>query len=116
MSDPQREVSRRSWRDELYESGEILARAAMMLALGVAPLLGGIALLGWQVIRWLYVGEWQPVAINDLLRGASSPPSWAWAPTEWVGVWKVLEWFPASLFGILFGGGVLLLFLFDDKA
>lgn len=75
----------------------------LLVVLGLllmAPVgLGGLGVLVWQVFHFLSSGEWAPVSITDALakwEWASNLSSWAKAPTEMLGLWKVFGALPFS--------------------
>ncbi len=74
-------------------------------ALSVATsFLMGFLVLIWQIYSYLRIDVWSSVSPVDVLRWAGV--SWAVFPTDWLGLYRVMDWMPLSLFvpavGILF--------------
>jgi hypothetical protein len=68
---------------------------------GVAALLvlasffGGACILLWQVYGYLRFESWQPLSLVDVL--SRFEVRWAIAPTDWLGLHRILEWMPLSV-------------------
>ena len=56
---------------------------------------GGFCILLWQAYGYLRQEVWQPVSAIDALRYVNM--KWAFAPTDWLGLYRILEWMPLSL-------------------
>lgn len=65
-----------------------------------------IGVVGWQVYGYLRFGFWQSISVIDALRWTGN--QWAVAPTDWVGLYGVLELLPLSA-GVAFFGGLVFL-------
>jgi hypothetical protein len=63
--------------------------AAFSLIVGAA----GVVL--YQIYGFLRIGDWQSISIIDCLIYAGM--EWAKEPSDWVGFWKLLDYFPFSL-------------------
>jgi len=87
-----------------------LALLTLFLGLGIAPLLGGIGVFGWQVLHWLSEGEWVPRSVLHFMIWADYKRAWAENPTAWFGLWKLLNWLPLSVTGILYGATMSAIF------
>ena len=61
----------------------------------VVSFFGGFCILLWQVYGYLRQEVWQPVSTIDALRYVNM--KWAIAPTDWLGLYRVLEWMPLAL-------------------
>lgn len=73
----------------------------------MAAFWGGVCLLGWQGVHWLRTGVWDAWSVLDLLRAAGLAREWVMAPVHAIGLWKLLDWAPAAVAGVLVGGGLL---------
>lgn len=74
--------------------------SAFLIALLVGGVLAGPVVFGWQVIHYLQSGDWTAVSVLDVIAAndaRSSAAAWARQPTEWLGLWKILHWLPASV-------------------
>src|SRR5688572_17676542 len=89
-------------KDKVFAASEFVFLVVLWLVLGVGALLGGIGALGWQVVHWLSTAEWVPISVLDFLRWADFN-NWVSSPQSWHGLWRLLNWFPASLAGVLVG-------------
>lgn len=70
-------------------------------------LLTPLGILGWQVYGYLRYAVWNSLSVIDALRWLGS--SWASStPTDWTGLYSILEWTPLSV-GILILGALLYL-------
>jgi hypothetical protein len=65
-----------------------------------APLLIGVALLCWQTYQYFRTGSWISYSANEGMRYVSSN-SGVLPPTEWVGLYNLLEKIPLSVCLIL---------------
>lgn len=73
------------------------------LVLCILGALCAIGILGYQVYIYLRLGYWVPISVVTALGWLNS--AWALAPTEWLGLHKVLGFLPLS--GTSFGISVL---------
>jgi hypothetical protein len=65
-------------------------------ALSVAvSLFFGICIFVWQIYEFLRFDVWYSVSLMDVLRTAEV--RWATVPTDWFGLYRILEWMPLSL-------------------
>jgi hypothetical protein len=62
-----------------------------------------LGILGWQIYGYLRYAVWNSLSVIDSLRWLGS--EWASNPTDWTGLYSVLEWTPLSV-------GVLILGIF----
>jgi len=70
-------------------------------------LLTPLGILGWQVYGYLRYAVWNSLSVIDALRWLGS--NWASStPTDWTGLYSILEWTPLS-FGVLILGALLYL-------
>ena len=79
--------------------------------IGMLICLGAPAFVGIQCIGYLYDGVWPSVSVLDAIRywfPYSEGVRWLYMPTEWLGVWKILNATPASV-GILIVGVAVIL-------
>jgi hypothetical protein len=60
-----------------------------------------------QIIYYLRFGDWQSVSVLDLL--VSLGLEWEKSPASWMGVFRILDWIPLSLFSGL--GFIIFMFL-----
>jgi hypothetical protein len=58
-------------------------------------LLTPVGILGWQTYGYLRYSVWNSLSVIDALRWLGS--NWASYPTDWTGLYSVLEWMPLSL-------------------
>ena len=69
--------------------------------IGVATLLivvsffSSFCILIWQVYGYLRLESWRSLSTLDVLR--SFEMKWAITPTDWLGLYRILEWMPLSL-------------------
>lgn len=61
----------------------------------VAGCVGGLGVLGWQVLVWLQSAVWTPISIVTGLRWLEF--SWAVNPTGWRDVHRLLNDFPLAI-------------------
>ena len=90
-------------RDELRDSIWV----GLMLAWVFTP----IGIVGWQIYGYLRFGFWQSLSVIDALRWTDI--QWATAPTDWVGLYGVLEWLPLSA-GVAIFGFLFLVIIYQD--
>jgi|GEM_PF-4733309 hypothetical protein len=57
--------------------------------------LGGIGVLVYQIYWYLRIGEWYSFSVITGLRWLNV--QWAFYPTEWIGIYKILDEFPLCL-------------------
>ena len=81
-----------------------------LVGLGVVPLLGGLGVLGWQVVHWLDVGQWISISVLDFLIWFDYKRGWAENPDTWFGLWKALNWLPLSGTAVVYGAFMSLIF------
>ncbi len=67
----------------------------ILIPILVCGILGAIGILGWQVYTYLKFGEWHQLSVITALRWSSI--EWAFSPTKWIGIYKILDGFPLSL-------------------
>ncbi len=63
--------------------------------LGVAMVLGGIAILAWQIYQYLKTGAWPAISLITAMQYCGS--KWAAYPTDWIGLHKAFEMIPLSI-------------------
>jgi hypothetical protein len=83
---------------ELVAAVRAVGRGGSMLVLafpGFALILAGPGIVAWQCYTWLAVGTWPALSVRYLF-------DW-YASTGWLGVDKIIDWCPASLFWCLVG-------------
>lgn len=74
---------------------------------GVAALItlasfsGGLCILIWQIYGYLRFENWRSLSLVDVL--SSFEVKWAIAPTDWIGLHRILEWTPLSLLVLIVG-------------
>ncbi len=51
-----------------------------------------LGILGWQIYGYLRYAVWNSLSVIDSLRWLGS--EWASNPTDWTGLYSVLEWTP----------------------
>lgn len=61
----------------------------------VGLIFSGIGTFLWQVYHFLRFDEWTSLSLVDALRWCDLP--WAYLPTEWVGLYRVLDFIPLSI-------------------
>lgn len=59
------------------------------------PIFSGIFVVVWQIYRYLRYDIWTSVSVIDALRWSSV--MWAHNPTDWLGIYRILDWMPLSL-------------------
>jgi hypothetical protein len=115
------------FKDPLLKSARALGAA-----LGYGCLLAFLYLISLQLYRWLRDGEWTHIGVSDGLRAGlarccvadgdsgrlASLMHWLDAPTNWLGLHKVLEVLPASLalFAISIAGNSIFIYCRDRLA
>lgn len=57
-------------------------------------LLGGIAVLAWQIYTYLRYNVWMPVSVLTLFEWMKI--QWAFNPTDWKGIHTILDFLPLS--------------------
>lgn len=62
--------------------------------------LGGVSVFIYEVIAWLWMGFWPSFSILSLL---SLVTAWAYYPTSWFGLHKLLGFIPLSLGLVIIG-------------
>jgi hypothetical protein len=65
----------------------------------VGGFVGAIAVLFFQVFVFLQYGHWLPISVVTGLRWLGV--EWASNPTTWLGVHKVFDFLPLSVFSVL---------------
>jgi hypothetical protein len=65
-----------------------------------------VGLVGWQIYHYLRHDIWNSVSVVSALQW--SGVKWAIAPTDWLGLHRILEWMPLSLAFVVIG--ILILF------
>ena len=73
----------------------------------VSAFLSGPCILLWQIYGYLRFEKWHPLSIIDALHYCGF--GWAAFPTDWMGLYRILEWMPISLALPLIGGIFILL-------
>lgn len=71
-----------------------------LLSLGSILILGALCIWGFFAYLWLKNGFWPSYTAIDLacLAISCAPDSWAYTPSDWVGVHKAVTWLsPAGL-------------------
>ena len=63
-----------------------------------------LPILGWQAYNYLRHGVWQPISLIDALRYANM--KWAIAPTDWIGLYRFLDWIPLAMLLTATGLGI----------
>jgi hypothetical protein len=69
--------------------------------IGVLISTQSLLILGWQVYGYLRQAVWQPVSAIDALRYLNM--NWAIAPTDWLGLYRFLDWMPVTLLLLITG-------------
>jgi hypothetical protein len=67
----------------------------------MAPGMAGAGLLCWQILRWLEHGYWYSVSMIDAMILTGVGANWAQLPSSWLGVWRIMNWLPASVGGVV---------------
>jgi len=65
------------------------------VAISALGFFGALGIWGWQILRYLKVGEWPSLSVIDVMR--SLKIEWAYAPDAWIGVHKILNECPLAL-------------------
>lgn len=73
------------------------------LAIGPLFVTSGIGFFIYQIYSWLRNGEWVQYSLIWALSYVESIQSWSYYPTEWIGVHKILDIIPFSIFLIAIG-------------
>jgi len=60
-----------------------------------------IGIVGWQIYEYLRHDIWSSMSIVSALQWGGV--KWASAPTDWVGLHRILEWMPLSLTFVVVG-------------
>jgi hypothetical protein len=69
--------------------------------IGVATLvvltsfLSGLCILSWQIYGYLRFENRRSLSVIDAIR--TTKVGWASFPTDWMGLYRILEWMPISL-------------------
>ena len=94
-----------------YTKLSLNTQGSVAAFIGIFFLICGISILGWQIFHWLDTGDWVPVPmlviVEWLARQSTTPTAvannlaWVAHPKSWIGLWKVLNWFPVSLASFL---------------
>jgi len=79
----------------------------------VVSFLSGLSIVGWQVYGYLRQEVWQPVSAIDALRYLNM--KWAIAPTDWLGLYRILEWMPLALLLPITGTGLAFIAGLQDE-
>ena len=77
--------------------------------IGAGSLLAGLSVLGYQIYNWFRTGEWASYSLIWLLSQVNDLEVWAYYPTDWIGLHKLLDNFPFPLFLVLIG--IILFFI-----
>jgi len=62
----------------------------MLFIIFLALIFGSFAVVIFQVYYFLRNGQWVPIAVTDLL-------DFSQIQNKWIGLYSILEWFPASI-------------------
>ncbi len=62
---------------------------------GIGPILVPIGIVGWQIYEYLRHDIWNSLSVVSALQWWGV--KWANAPTDWVGLHRILDWIPLSL-------------------
>ena len=76
--------------------------------------LASIAIVGWQTYQYFRYGIWSELSVIGILQWCGS--GWALNPSDWFGVYKMLNSFAFSLFVFLAGLIVLVLSIQVEKS
>ena len=68
-------------------------------------ILGAIGTFGWQLYTYLKAGAWHSLSIITAMRWFGI--EWALTPSDWFGIYKILDAFPLSLFYFVLGLAVV---------
>lgn len=68
----------------------------------VSGILCAVGIIGWQYINFLMHGEWHSLSVISALQWFGI--RWSYFPTEWLGLYKILDFFPLSLATFILGG------------
>lgn len=52
-------------------------------------------MIGFQIYTYLKVGYWQPISMISVLQYFGVV--WAFAPKDWLGIWKICDFFHGSI-------------------
>jgi hypothetical protein len=83
--------------------GESLGPETWLPLAGVASIVGGFGLFCYQIYLWLRWGDWASYSLLSPLSYFEYLQPWVYYPSEWVGINKILEKTPLSLFLIILG-------------
>lgn len=72
-----------------YEFQEFIPVVAI-----VGLIFSGIGIILWQLYHYLRFNEWISLSVVDLLKWCEV--KWAFLPTDWLGMYRVLEFAPLS--------------------
>lgn len=62
--------------------------------IAIIIMLGGIAIFGYQVYQYLKAGIWQPISLTTAMQFMNV--KWAISPTDWAGLYQILDFIPLS--------------------
>ena len=81
---------------------KVLATGLLLTATTV----GFLAIVGYQIVMYLKTGSWHPLSVISFLKWLGS--NWAYNPTNWVGLYKILDFIPLSMAVVITGWLMLL--------
>ena len=77
----------------------------LIVYIGIAAILLGIVILGWQIYQYLQYAVWKPVSLMSVM--PEKVRLWIQYPSSWFGLTRILrnifEFVPASLVSVLLG-------------
>lgn len=72
----------------------------------ITLIFGGLGVVGWQVYEFLRNNSWNPVSVVTALQWMKI--QWALNPTDWIGLYNILQMVPLSLMMIVSGWMVVM--------
>lgn len=93
------------WTESGTSNDESIVEALQILP-GIAGVVGGLIVLGWQIYTWLYSGIWISPSAYVVLVEIFGPPSsfdWLATPESWLGLHRLLFWCVVQLYTMHLG-------------
>jgi hypothetical protein len=85
------------WSQDAMNTDELDTNIGV--AIWVSSSLGTTGIIGWQVYKYMRIGEWYPLSVISALRWCNV--QWSFFPTEWFGLYKILDYLPLSVATII---------------
>ena len=100
--------------EKMTEKKQLIDWFGVATLLVLFSFLGGIAVFLWQIYGYLRFEVWRSVSVVDVLRFAEI--RWAFLPNDWLGLYRVLDWTPISVFLPLLGVFLAVVAGFQDDS